>query len=317
MSSNTAPQPLPDLPNEPKGKGKGLAIGAGILVVALAGGFALKSCSGGSGSDGEKLTTLKVATTEASDPYWTELVKVGKEKYGLDIKPVNFTDYTQANPALAQGQVDLNQFQHLQFLADYNVSDNKDLQPIGATYIVPLSLYSKKHTKVNEIAKGGKIAIPNDPTNQARALLMLQSAGLISLKGGGNSVSTPADIDKAKSKVTVSPVDAAQTAAALPSVDGSVVNNNFAADANLDPSKALFKDDPKAKSSEPYVNVIVSRKADVKKPEYQKFVEAYHDKAVQEKIKERTRGTNVEVKKSAEETQKILAKLEATIKANK
>ena len=145
---------------------------------ALAAGFGIKAFTG---SDDEKLTKITVGTTEASDPYWTELVKVGKEKYGLDIQPVNFTDYTQANPALSQGQVDVNQFQHLQFLADYNAAKNDTLTPVGSTYIVPLSLYSKKHTSIGQFPQGGKIAIPNDPVNTGRALVMLSNAGLITL----------------------------------------------------------------------------------------------------------------------------------------
>lgn len=306
---------IAELPEEPKSNGgKYAAIGAGVLAVALAAGLGAKAFSG---SDDSKLTTIKVGTTEASDPYWNQLVKVGKEKYGLDIKPVNFTDYTQANPALSQGQVDVNQFQHLQFLANYNVENHDTLTPVGATYIVPLSLYSKKHTKVNEFPDGGKVAIPNDPTNQARALLLLQSAGLLTLKGGGNSLSTPADIDSAKSKVGVTPVDAAQTAAALPSVDGAVVNNNYAADANLDPSKAIAKDDPKAKTSEPYINVIAARQKDAGNATYAKFVEAYHDSSVQDLITKRTKGTQFEVKKSNDGLRTILATLESQIKAKK
>lgn len=307
---------VPELPEQPKSNtGKFLGIGAGVLVLALAAGFGIKAMNG-SGSD-EKLTTLKVGTTEASDPYWTELVKVGKEKYGLDIKPVNFSDYTQANPALTQGQIDVNQFQHLQFLADYNVSDDQTLTPVGSTYIVPLALYSKKHSKPAEFAKGGKIAIPNDPTNQARALLLLQSAGLLTLKGGGNSLSTPADIDAGASKVGVTPVDAAQTAAALPSVEGAIVNNNFAADAKLDPSTALFKDDPKAKTSEPYINVVVARKKDAGNPAYARFVEAYHDPAVEKLLTQRSKGTSVLVNKPASEVQSILAGIEKQIRAKK
>lgn len=306
---------IAELPDKPKSNGgKYAAIGAGVLAVALAAGFGIKALSG---SDDNDLPTIKVGTTEASDPYWNQLVKVGKDKYGLNIKPVNFTDYTQANPALSQGQVDVNQFQHLQFLANYNVENDDTLTPIGSTYIVPLSLYSKKHTKVNEFAKGGKVAIPNDPTNQARALLLLQSAGLLSLKGGGNSLSTPADIDASKSKVKVAPVEASQAAAALPSVDGAVVNNNFAADSNLDPSKALYKDDPKAKTSEPYINVVVARQKDAGNATYAKFVEAYHDSSVQDLISKRTKGTQYEVKKSDADVRKILATLEAQIKAEK
>ena len=146
-------------------------------------------------------------------------------------------------------------------------------------------------------------------------MLLLQSAGLLKLKGGGTSLSTPADIDAGASKVTVTAVNAEQTAAALPSVDGAIVNNNFAADAKLDPSKALFKDDPHAASSKPYINVVVARAADKDNADYAKFVKAYHDPSVEKLIEERTKGTSVLVNNSASEVQGILANLEAQIKA--
>lgn len=306
---------IPDLPDKPKNNtGKVLGIGAGVLVVALAAGFGVKALT--SSDDDSGLKKVTVGTTEASDPYWTQLKKVGKEKYGLDIESVNFTDYTQADPALAEGQTDLNQFQHLQYLANYNNTAHQDLVPIGSTYVVPLSLYSKRHAKISEIT-GGKIAIPNDATNQARALLVLQRAGLLKLKNGGTTSSTPADIVASESKVGVTPVEASQTAAALPSVDGAVVNNNFAADAKLDPSKAIFKDDPKAKSAEPYINVIAARKKDADNATYQQFVKAYHDSSVQKLITERTKGTSVLLDRPASELQNILTTLEKQLGGGK
>lgn len=307
------PVEIQELPEKPKSNGKLMGAVAAGVIVALGAGFGIHALTSG---EGDKLTVIKVGTTEASQDYWTQLKKVGKEKYKLDIQPVNFTDYTQADPALAQGQIDLNQFQHLQFLANYNVSASQNLTPIGSTYIVPLALYSKKHTQLAQITSG-KIAIPNDPTNEARALLLLQSAGLLTLKGGGNSLSTPADIDASASKVGVTPVDAAQTASALGSVTGSVVNNNFASDAGLDPSKALFKDDPKSAKSQPYINVIVARKQDANKAVFQKFVEAYHDSSVQALVKKQTKDTSVEVKESPAQLNAILSNLETAIKAKK
>ena len=322
MSSTTTPQPLPEqLPQRPNGgKGKLVAIGAAAVAALLVGGIALKACSNDSADEssnaaGGKLTTIKVGTTEASQPYWNELVKVSKEKYGLDVKTTNFSDYTQANPALAQGQIDVNLFQHLQFLGNYNVTAKQNLQPVGSTYIVPLALYSKKHTVANEIPKGGKVVIPNDPVNQARALLLLQSAGLISLKGGGNSLSTPSEIDAAKSKVTVTPVDASQTAASLDSVDAAVVNNDRASDAKLDPSKALAKDDPKSGAAKPYINVVVARQGEESKDAYKKFVEAYHEASVQKLVNEQSKGSSVEVKSSQEELKQILSKVQQDVKA--
>ena len=313
MSENTnsttpgASPAVQALPEKPKSNGpKYAAIGAGVLVVALAAGIGAKVLGG---SSDDKLTHLKVGTTEASDPYWNQLVKVGKDKYGLDIEPVNFSDYTQANPALSEGQVDLNQFQHLQFLADYNTKAKQNLTPIGATYIVPLALYSKKHTSVAQFPQGGKVAIPNDPTNQARALLLLQSAGLLKLKGGGTSLSTPADIDAGASKVTVTAVNAEQTAAALPSVDGAIVNNNFALDANLDPKSALFQDDPKSKTAEPYINVFTVKTDQVDNEIFEKLVEVWHSDEVTEALNQDSGGTAVQVKRDKQELNEILDRL--------
>lgn len=304
--------PLPPYPGHDRNKWLGLIAGATVLALGV--GFGIGRATAGGGDGAAKLTTVKVGTTEASSDIWPVLERLGKEQ-GLDIKPVSFSDYTQANPALAQGQTDLNLFQHLQFLASYNVEAKQNLTPIGSTVVVPLPIYSKKHKSLNEIPAGGKVTVPNDATNQARALLVLQAAGLIKLKGGGNALSTPADIDKAASKVTVTPVDAAQTVASLPSVDGAIVNNNFALDANLDPKSALFQDDPKSKTAEPYINVFVARAADKDNATYAKVVKLWHSPEVVAAEQKQTKNTAVIVDRPASELQQILARLEKDIAA--
>ena len=203
---------------------------------------------------------VKIGVVGAQEDKWAVFEKVAEEE-GLNIEIVDFGDYQQANPALAQDQIDLNQFQHLQFLAGYNVEAGDDLQPIGATAVYPLALYSSKHTALEDIPAGGEIAIPNDATNLARALLVLQEAGLIELKDGGSSLSTEADV-LPSSKVKVTPVSAEQTPIALQSVDGAVVNNDFIKDAGLNPDDALFQDDPDSAAAEPYINVWVARAED-------------------------------------------------------
>jgi len=235
--------------------------------------------SGGSatGATGE---VVKIGVADGSENYW----KVYKDKaaaQGITVEFVNFTDYNQPNPALSQNQLQLNEFQHLQYLANYNVKNNDTLTPIGATAVYPLPLYSTKHTSVDQIPQGGQVAIPNDPTNQARALLVLEAAKLITITGGGTSVSTPNQIDTAASKVTVVPVDAAQTAANLASVDAAIVNNNYATAANLGADKVIFKDDPNSDSSKPYINAFVSRAADKDNPTYLKLAALYHDPEVE------------------------------------
>lgn len=304
--------PLPPYPGHDRSKWLGLI--AGAAVVSLAAGFGIGRATAGDDAGGAKLTIVKVGTTEAGSDVWPVLERLGKEQ-GLDIQPVSFSDYTQANPALAQGQTDLNLFQHLQFLAGYNVEAKQTLTPIGSTVVVPLPLYSKKHKSLSQIPDGGKVTVPNDATNQARALLVLQAAGLIKLKDGGNALSTPADIDKAASKVTVVPVDAAQTVASLPSVDGAIVNNNFALDANLDPKSALFQDDPKSKTAEPYINVFVARAADKNNATYQKVVKLWHSPEVVAAEQKETKNTAVIVDRPAAQLEQILARLQKDIAA--
>lgn len=290
-------------------------MGIAVVVVALVVAIVVYA-TGRNNKKSTATVTVKIGVTDGAQNHWT-ILKQKAAAEGINVETVNFSDYTQANPALSQKQLDLNEFQHLLYLANYNVSNNDTLVPIGSTFIVPLPLYSQKHTSLDEIPQGGKIAIPNDPTNQARALLVLQSAKLISLKNGGTVFSTPADIDTANSKVTVTPVDAAQTVAALPSVDGSIVNNNFAADAKLDPTKALYKDDPSSASAEPYINAFVARAADKDNPTYQKIVKLYHDPEVLAAAKSDSKDTAVTVDRPASDLQSILDGLQTKVKDSK
>ena len=113
---------------------------------------------------------------------------------------VDFQDYTSENPALDSGELDLNEFQHLLYLANYNVSNKKDLQPIGGTAIYPLGVYSTKVKDIKDLKQGDTVTIPNDETNQARAIGVLKAAGLVTLKGDWTAFSTPAYIDEARAR---------------------------------------------------------------------------------------------------------------------
>nr|WP_221333514.1 MetQ/NlpA family ABC transporter substrate-binding protein [Nocardia transvalensis] len=281
------------------------------MVLALTAALTLTACGG---SDASSDNVVRIGTTDR-DHSWDVFEQKAKEK-GITLKITNFSDYKQPNLALSQQQIDVNLFQHLQFLGQYNVANNDDLTPVGATYIVPLGLYSKKHKQVSEIPQGGEIAIPNDPTNQARALNVLQKAGLVKLAPGVAQPS-PADVDKAASKVKVTTVDAAQTALSLDSVDGSVINNTFLERSGVDPNAALFKDDPKDPAAEPYINVVVTRADDKDKPVYQTIVDLWHDPEVQRAHAEITKNTAVEVRRTGPEVQQILQRVQDGIRAQK
>lgn len=310
MSSPT-PAPLPENLPEKQGGNRKLTIGltAGV-VVALVAGFGIWRATA---DDGDGQRTVKLGVTEASADWIPPLKEAARAK-GINLETVAFNDYNQANPALAQKQIDLNLFQHLQFLASYNVNDNQKLKPVGSTVVVPLPLYSKKHTSVSQIPQGGQIAIPNDATNQARALLVLQSAGLVKLKGGGNALSTPADIDTAASKVKVTPVDAAQTVSSLSSVDGAIVNNNFALDAKLDPKSALVQDDPSKPAAEPYINIFAARDGDQDNADYKEIVRLYHTEPVLSKVKAQSKNTAIIVDRPVSQLNSILSRLEQDLK---
>ena len=305
--------PTPALPEKPKKNRTAIITWIAVAAVVVIVGAVLLVVNLTKSSDSADRVTVKIGTTEASADYWPILTRLAADQ-GIDIQTVNFGDYTQANPALSQGQLDLNLFQHVLYLASYNVSTNDTLTPIGSTVVVPLGVYSQKHTSLDQIPQGGQVTIPNDPTNQARALLVLQQAGLIKLKDGGNVLSTPADIDTSASKVTVAPVDAKQTVTSLPSADAAVINNNFALDAKLDPSKALYNDDPSKPAAQPYINAFVSRAADKDNPTYLKIAELYHDPAVTKAVVDASEGTAVIVTKPAAELQTILTNLEQTVR---
>jgi len=294
-------------------------------IAAIAATASLAACASGGGessagatatADADNRVTVRVGVTDKAQEYWTTFTDLAADE-GIDVELVNFTDYTQPNPILSSGDLELNQFQHLLFLANYNVSADDDLAPIGATVIYQLGLYTTKgYASPDEIPDGGEVAIPNDPTNQARALLVLQSAGLISLKDGGNALSTPAEIDQAASRVKVVPVDANQTAIQLQDLDAAVVNNNFAADAGIDPTTAIYSDLEDTDTARPYVNIWVARAEDADNPVFQQLIDIYHSPEVTDQLVEENGGTAVVEDVPAEELQSDLADLEDLVREN-
>ena len=281
---------------------------AALAVVPLV--FSLAACGSSSNGNGDsKKITIGVVGNETAN----QVLKDEAAKQGITIEYSEFTDYAQPNPAVDAGDNDMNRFQHIAYLANYNVSSGKDLQIVGSTNIYPMAIFSKKHKKVDEIPQGGTIAIPNDSVNEARALLLLKAQNLVTFK---SEVHTPThnDIDTGKSKVKVTPVDAAQTVVSLDSVDAAVINNTFLADAGLNPSDALAQDDPNNPDARRYVNLFVAQKDKANDETYKKVVEIFHSKTVQDAVKEDSKNTAVEVNLSQDELKKALEDEEAALK---
>ncbi|ERS49775.1 MetQ/NlpA family ABC transporter substrate-binding protein [Corynebacterium sp. KPL2861] len=276
---------------------------AAVTVAATS----LVACS----SDADDDKTIAVGTTDDAKQAWVAFEQEAKDAgYDIDIK--SFSDYNTPNQALNQGELDTNNFQHLKFLAEYNHGNGTNLVPIVATEIVPLALFWKGHDSLDGI-EGEEVAIPNDSTNQGRAINVLVQAGLITLKKDGLITPTPLDIDEKKSKVKVVPVDAAQTPSAHGEGTPAIINNSFLERAGIDPATAVFQDDPNSEEAEPYINVFAVREEDADNEDIKKLAELWHSDAVQKGVDEDSAGTSVEVERTPEELQEILDKLEADL----
>ncbi|NLZ57104.1 MAG: methionine ABC transporter substrate-binding protein [Corynebacterium sp.] len=288
-----------------------------ITTTAIAGVFAattLIAC--GSDSDGTSATTeegngvtISIGTTDAGKEAWTVFEEKATEE-GITLDIVSFSDYSTPNDALAQDQLDVNLFQHLKFLAAYNAGSGEDLTPVGSSEIVPLALFWKDHDSIDGI-DGEQVVIPNDESNQGRAINVLVQADLVTLKTPGMITPTPADIDEEASKVSVLPVDAAQSPTAYHEGTPAIINNSFLDRASIDPNLAVFEDDPNSEEAEPYINIFATKAEDKDDENIARLVELWHDADVQAAVDRDSKGTSVAVDRPADELQAILDRLEA------
>ena len=274
----------------------------GLTALAAIATFALAACGSSKSSSKDGETTVKVGVMTLSDTEkarWDQVQKnLDDAKTGIKLEFTQFTDYSQPNKATADGEVDLNAFQHYNFLNNWNKENGKDLVAIADTYISPIRLYSglngsdNKYTKVEDIPANGEIAVPNDATNESRALYLLQSAGLIKLDVSGTALATVANIKENPKNLKITELDASQTARSLSSVDAAVVNNTFVTEAKLDYKKALFKEQADENSKQWY-NIIVAKKdweTSPKADAIKKVIAAYHTDDVKKVIEETSDG---------------------------
>lgn len=224
--------------------------------------------------------TLKVGVMAGRESDLIELVaRIAKEKYGLNVEIVHFSDYAIPNTALNDGSIDLNVFQHKPYL-DAQIKDRGyPLVIVGKTFVFPIAGYSQRIKNLSELKDHSTIAIPNDPSNLARALLLLQQQGLITLKDGPAATVTKADIISNPKNLSIIELDAAQLPRSLQDVDIAVINTGYAAEINLMPTHdGLFVE---GKDS-PYVNLIVARENNKDSKSVKDFVKAYQSAEVVE-----------------------------------
>lgn len=256
---------------------------------------------------------VRIGVTNAADAYWSTYQDIAAQN-GVAVSFVSFADYVQPNIALQDGDIDMNQFQGLSFLAAYNKRTGANLTPIGSTAIYPLPLYSTRHKSIASIPKGGVVIIPNDPTSESRALQLLRTSGLVSLRDPKSIFVRKSDISPS-SRVVVRTVDSFQTTAAMDTVDAAIATIHAAHAARLDARTILTQDDPTAASSLHYVSVFAVRNEDRLDPTLTKLAELFHHPIVLDAYVRSTGRDSAIVRLAAQELQTIESRLRSEVPA--
>ena len=254
-----------------------------IFAVALAI-IALAVPAFASGAQESDPNVIKVGATP--DPHAAILNEIVDQlaAEGYDLQVVEFTDYVTPNEALASGELDANYFQHLPYMESANAERGYDLVSAGGIHIEPLAVYSEKYDSLSDIPDGATFGIPNDPTNEGRALLLLESAGLIKLADDAGLEAVPADIAENPHGYEFAEIEAASLPRVLPDVDAAVINGNYAIPAGLISTRdGLFVEG----ADSPYVNVVAVRSGSENEPKIQALVEALKSDTVAAYVAER------------------------------
>lgn len=251
-----------------------LALSAVLLVSVLT---ACGNSGASAPSSAGDAATVKLGVVGAIyEDMWKPAQEALKAE-GVELEIIQFSDYVTPNNALANGDIDLNAFQHQAYLQGEVDSHGYEIQNIGNTFIIPLNLYSKKVSSVAELKDGDTVAIPDDPTNGGRALKVLEAAGIVKLKADAGFSPTLDDIESYAVNVEIKELKANVIPSTLPDVTAGLVNGNYALDFGLDPKEAIYKDT--VLDQEAYWNVIAARTADLadadKAAVYEKVVEAF------------------------------------------
>ncbi len=267
-----------------------LAAVAVTVIVGLTGCAKEAKTSGASDKLTDNTTYVKIGVVGENNEQWDYIAKQLKEE-GIEIELVKFADYSLPNQALADGEIELNAFQHYAFLDNQIKESNLELTAIGETIIAPLGLYSKQVTEVAQIKENDKIAIPSDATNGGRALKLLEAAGLLTVDPAAGYLPTVADITSNPLKLEIYEVEAANTPSLLPDVAAAIINGGHAVDNGLVPeTDAIYLETVAEGSDNPYINIIVARTEDKDNEVYQRIVEAYQSDEVADVIKEAFKG---------------------------
>lgn len=229
---------------------------------------------------------LRIGTISGPETQLMEVAKqVAKDQYNLNVEIVEFTDYVEPNTALEDGEIEANMFQHQSYLDEQVKSGRYTKHPlvtVAKTFLYPMGIYAGKAKDLN-VANGAVIAIPNDPSNEKRALLLLQAVGLI---GVNATAETPLDITSNPRNLQIKELDAAELPRSLPDVSLAIINTNYALSAGLPASLEVVHENPDSLSVKPYANIIVTRADDKDDPRIKLLVQAFQSDAVKQKAHE-------------------------------
>ena len=255
---------------------------AGILTAGV-----LTACGTEKNVSSQTASTIKVGASPSPHTEILNAVKDQLAKEGVNLEIVEFNDYVQPNLALSDGSLDANFFQHEPYLKEFCETRGLQLVSLGGVHIEPMSAYSDKVKSIQELQDGATIAVPNDPTNEGRALLLLQSAGLIKLRDAASLTATPQDIIENPHHFKFTELEAPQLPRTLQDTDLAIINMNFALDAKLDPNKAILTEG----TDSPYANIIAVRIGYENRPELQKLIKALTSEEAKTFIEQKYKGS--------------------------
>lgn len=237
--------------------------------------------------------TVRLGLVKENAPEW-EFVQEKLEDEGINLELVHFTEFIQPNRALAEGEIDLNSFQHRAYLETYNQENDTDIVPIAETIIAPMGIYSEKIDDISEFQEGDQITVPNDPTNGGRAMLLLETAGLIDLDPEAGLTPTVDDIVDNPLNLDIVPLEASQTMRTIHDVAATLVYPHTAVDAGHSPNEdAIFLEEYN-EITEPYVNIIAANEGDDREV-FDRIIEVYQSEETLEIIQEMNEGSYIAV----------------------
>jgi len=235
----------------------------------------------------EELVEIKIGVTANPHGEIASQIVDNLEKEGIKLTIIEFTDYVTPNMSLDSGDLDANYFQHGPYLDNFNAENGTDLVSIGGVHVEPMALFSSKYESLEDIPDGAEIAIPNDATNGGRALLLLQSNGIIKLKEDAGVLATELDVIENPKNLKFTPLEAALVPRSLDSVDAALINGNYALEAGLSPTEDSILIEG---GESPYTNIIAVRAGEESEENFQKLLDAFQSEEVRKYIEENYNG---------------------------